>query len=61
MSIARSQLCTRSFSSHFVHINREGEAKQKREQEKRGGGEAKKKEQCGDDEGRGGLRVVLFV
>lgn len=70
VSRARSQPCTRRFPFHFVHINREWEAGQKRERqgrrEKGGGGEvgatkAKRKEQRGEEEGRGGHRVVVFV
>ncbi len=58
------------FPFHFVHINREAEAGQKRERvkerEKGGGGEVratkgKRKEQRGKEEGRGGHRVVVFV
>lgn len=46
MSRARSQPCTGRFPFHFVHINREGEAGQKRE----GGGESNK----GQEKGKGG-------
>lgn len=55
VSRARSQPCTRRFPFHFVHINREGEAGQKRETG-RGSGEGRREQQRPRERNRGETR-----